>query len=288
MKNYPAARKGFTLIELLVVIAIIAILLSVLIPGLQAAKEYASAAVCLSNQKSLVAAYLLYSEENSGLLVCGDVGDHYDDGGDPYDNKEYQWVRQPVDPVTNVYSTKQEAREEGIRRGKLFTYTQNTDIYHCPGDKTFKKYTEPFNAYRSYSVNALLNAEDDSKRTVTVSGVTKTLNPAIRMSDIVSPGNKFVFIEESIEYKDNGHQDPQPYGMGAFIMWSGIETWWDWPAYFHNDSGTLGFADGHAERRRWEDKRTVNLTREGPNGEAEHQPGNEDHLWLMRGYVPGR
>jgi len=58
------SRGAFTLIELLVVIAIIAILISMLLPSMKGARESARATVCLSNQRQIGAALLMYAEAN--------------------------------------------------------------------------------------------------------------------------------------------------------------------------------------------------------------------------------
>ncbi|MBM4104386.1 MAG: prepilin-type N-terminal cleavage/methylation domain-containing protein, partial [Planctomycetes bacterium] len=72
-------KKGFTLIELLVVIAIIALLLSILIPSLNRAKDAAKNLICKSNLKSLGAASLAYLGDNQGKFTSS-FANIYKDG----------------------------------------------------------------------------------------------------------------------------------------------------------------------------------------------------------------
>jgi prepilin-type N-terminal cleavage/methylation domain-containing protein len=67
-------RTGFTLIELLVVISIIALLLSILMPGLQMAKAKAKQTICLTNLRSLGVAMWTYGEDNNGSFMRGIYG----------------------------------------------------------------------------------------------------------------------------------------------------------------------------------------------------------------------
>jgi len=67
-------RGGFTLIELLVVIAIIAILASILFPVFSRARAKARQAACISNQKQLVLAHLMYAEDYEETLPPADMG----------------------------------------------------------------------------------------------------------------------------------------------------------------------------------------------------------------------
>jgi len=64
-------KKGFTLIELLVVISIIAMLLSILMPSLQKAKQQAKAVICATNQKSLGTIWALYANDNEEYFPIG-------------------------------------------------------------------------------------------------------------------------------------------------------------------------------------------------------------------------
>ena len=58
-------KRNFTLLELMIVIAIIAILISLLLPSLQQAREKGRQAVCMSNSRQMYVGWMLYAQNNN-------------------------------------------------------------------------------------------------------------------------------------------------------------------------------------------------------------------------------
>ncbi len=78
-----ARKTGFTLIELLVVIAVIALLMGILLPALQRAREQGRSAVCLSNLKQIGLAMHMFAEDNNRKVMRAEIRENLKPGAMP-------------------------------------------------------------------------------------------------------------------------------------------------------------------------------------------------------------
>jgi prepilin-type N-terminal cleavage/methylation domain-containing protein len=222
-------RRGFTLVELLVVIAIIALLMAILMPALNRARELGRRAVCMGNLKQLALAWVMYADENDGDLVSGLAGAN--NGATP--PVVTGWVGPiPLNPANDGNPTLTERQQQTpIKQGTLWEYAKNPKVFRCPAGMV------------GHMVNyAVVDAMNGAKQTNAVADQVWCNN----RGDLTTAQKQLVFVDIGRVRSDSYHVN---YNVGA---------WGDPPSVRHRDGVTVSYADAHSIYIKWKGQETIN------------------------------
>jgi len=223
---------GFTLMELLVVVSIMALLMSIMLPGLTSAREQGKRVVCLANIRNLTEAWLIYATDYDDHLCSADT-----DWDVPPSS---HWVADgPVIPDNDIGGTKQ-----AIVNGVFWPYTERTlELYKCKSDSS--------GLLRSYAISRAMNGK-------TCNCEHDNIKPFRTWSEISMSANKMVFIDADSRME---------WIEGSFCAVEQIDA--IPPKWFarlsrnitarHGDGCNLSFADFHCEYWKYRDPRTIEL-----------------------------
>jgi prepilin-type N-terminal cleavage/methylation domain-containing protein/prepilin-type processing-associated H-X9-DG protein len=248
--------QAFTLIELLVVIAIIAILAGMLLPSLAKAKQKGQGIQCLSNNRQLGIAWVMYADDNAEKLVLNR-------GNDPT-----AWVPGWMTLTPNVSDN---TNTVYMSRGPLGSFLKSVAVYKCPGDKSTARFgNNVYPRVRTASMNGWVGSDFVPWPEYSDVGYRNYK----KLTDFIAAANIWIVVDE----REDSIEDSF---CGAVSMIR--DELANVPASYHNGACGFMFADGHAEVHKWLDPRTkppVNDNRP-IYGDRKSQPGSKDVRWLQ-------
>ena len=188
MNRESRKRSGFTLIELLVVIAIIAILAAILFPVFARAREAARKTSCLSNNKQIGTASLMYAQDYDESFSDSRVSTNLLDGANCsniglangyYGAAHIQcWGIRLYSPGT--------AKTTKIVAGypaRILPYVKNVQVFICPSDNNVGRWIDGAERSSYYQRHA-----HDTFASIT--------GGSVRLASLIRPAQLAYIIEE--------------------------------------------------------------------------------------------
>jgi prepilin-type processing-associated H-X9-DG protein/prepilin-type N-terminal cleavage/methylation domain-containing protein len=231
MSSSRSTRAGFTLVELLVVIGIIALLISILLPALNRAREAANAVTCASNLRQFGLGLMQYQNDHRGTVLVMNI---FQGDTSPAGNGN-RWT---VALMRGGYLGRKVPNAQYYNIGNTFPISQCPSLRHL--------FTPDINGFTGsgYCMNTHVGGVGGNSwyspkiyEVVTNPDSSKTYHVRLKINNIKEPA-KTIYVGESA---------PNPSILDLSPVWTSSSPW-KAPGDHHSKGSNILFFDGHVSR----------------------------------------
>jgi prepilin-type N-terminal cleavage/methylation domain-containing protein len=275
MLRTSRSARAFTLIELLVVISIIALLISLLLPSLKAARDLAQLTACSSNQRLICIATNAFAADNKGhvhqtvlldWVFWGAQGYIVYGGGIDSSNAipatQRSWWYSLSGLVTTGQQLYPNIQMSSGYIGEITPTKKLGTVYDCPSytgynlRTSFPQRTDlayGMNPYTTFRHNGLITASDPNADPQYSNTWFK--EPTVKIDDIKTPSKSLLYADRVMIYQAPDPVNNAHWSDAVGIIWDdagwGNYGWWD-PSnlgnvgaiWYHNSGININCFDG--------------------------------------------